>query len=117
MNVGVFVKIGKEINGSARKTIKQEFEKFNLNINYDKPNGNDKVGFLLHKQVEDIGAFVKNVYKVLQHVSSVYLVAPQKYLGKLIDHPRIHCIDSHVIDEPDTCASMLVNMAYHGRQP
>lgn len=116
MNVNVFMRLGKEINEHTKNAITQEFESKNLEINDAKPDGQDQVGFIIRNKVADMGQFVKNVYKTLQHVPRLYLVAPQKALDKIKHHPRVHCFDSKLIDDPSKGASDLINYAYHGRQ-
>ncbi len=115
MNVNVFLRMGKEINEHTKTAITQEFTSNNLDINEETPTSDDKVGFIIRNKVADLGHFAKNVYKTLQHVPRLYLVAPQKALDKVKHHPRVHCFDSKLLEDPTEGASALINYAYHGR--
>ena len=115
MNVNVFLRMGKEINEHTKTAITQEFASNNLEINEEMPNSDDKVGFIIRNKVADMGQFVKNVYKTLQHVPRLYLVAPQKALDQVKHHPGVHCFDSKLLEDPTEGASALINYAYHGR--
>lgn len=114
MNVNVFLRLGKEINEHTKQAITQEFVNKNLEVSEERAESN-KVGFIIRDKVADMGLFVKNVYKTLQHVPQLYLVAPQKVLDKIKHHPRVHCFDSKLIEDPSKGASDLISYAYHGR--
>lgn len=115
MNVNVFLKIGKEVSEQAQAMITREFVSNNLEINQDKPTSDDKIGFIIRHNVADLSRFTKNVYRTLQHIPRLYLVAPQKALDKVKHHPGVHCFDSQLLEDPSAGASTLINYAYYGR--
>lgn len=115
MNVNVFLKIGKEINDQVKSLITREFVNKNLEVNQDIPTTEDQVGFVIRNKVADKDGFTKNIYQILQQVSSLYLVAPQEALETVKHHPGIHCFDSQLLEDPSTAASTLINYAYYGR--
>ncbi|MCG8334120.1 MAG: hypothetical protein MJE63_06355 [Proteobacteria bacterium] len=115
MDVNVYLKFGKEINEHTRTIITDTFKSKNLLVNSGDLTDNDRVGFVIRNNVADIDLFVENTYKLLQQIKSLYLVAPQKCLDKIKHHPRVHCFDSKILDDPTKGITNLINFAYHGR--
>lgn len=115
MEVNIYLKLGKEINEQTKSVITDMFKRKNLMVNSGKISANDKVGFIIRKDVSDINLFIKNVYQTLQTIPNLYLVAPQHCLNQIKHHPRVHCFDSALLDDPETGVSNLISFAYQGR--
>lgn len=115
MDVNVYLRFGKEINEHTKTIITDTFKSKNLRINSGELSDNDRVGFIIRNNVGDVDLFVENIYKMLQQIPSLYLVAPQKCLDKIKHHPRVHCFDSKILDDPVKGITNLINYAYHGR--
>ncbi len=115
MNVRVFLRLGKEITKPTQDLISGIFKSNNLEINDDKPTSKDKVGFIIKQTVADKEQFVECVYKALQCIPRLFLVAPQMCLNQVKHHPGVHCFDSTLLKDPEKGIKDLINIAYHGR--
>jgi hypothetical protein len=115
MEVNVFLKIGKEINEQTKAIITNAFLSKNMRIDTELSPGSEKVGFIIRSSVPDAETFVKSVYKTLQHVPSLFLVAPPNCLERIKHHPRVHCFDCKIMDDPEIGVQNVISYAYHGR--
>ncbi|MBU2510832.1 hypothetical protein KJ966_05825 [bacterium] len=114
MNVQVFLKLGNEITKSTQTLITGVFESSNLQINTGKPTKQDRVGFIIKQNVADKEKFVECVYKALQCIPKLFLVAPQICLNQVKHHPGVYCFDSGILSNPETGIKNLISYAYHG---
>ncbi len=115
MKVNVYLRLGKELTKATQATITEVFQSNNLEINDDKPTGKDKVAFIIKKNVADQEQFVECVYKTLQSIPKLYVVAPQKCLDRVKHHPGVHCFDSQILNDPEEGINNIIQFAYHGR--
>lgn len=115
MDVSVYLKIGKEINEQTKTIITKIFESKNLRIETEKINDKNAVGFIIRNKVPDVDAFVESIYRTLQQVPNLYLVAPKNCFERIKHHPRVHCFDSKILEDPETGVLEVINFAYHGR--
>ncbi len=115
MDVNVYVRFGKEIDEQTKTIIASIFESKNMQINSGEFSGNDRLGFIIRNNVADVELFTENVYKTLQQVPCLFLVAPQKCLDKLKHHPRVHCFDCKVLEDPASGIDELIDYAYYGK--
>lgn len=114
MQTHVLVNLGNEIDEETKEAILAECKNQGLRVNRNKPSGNEKIGFKIHKSVSNKEAFEESIKSLINQLNYLYIIAPLECLEDIKHHPRIRCYDTTFLKDPTTAMKVLIKYAYHG---